>query len=289
MSFNLDTLSSIVAFLGGSTLTGWIGLGDRTVVFSAGASGVTLGVTSPAFTSTCNFFALAFSSASRFASSCAAAAAFCVASISSKSSSLFKVPFAGFIDNLFTLSLLEDGIGFFFNKLLPKDEEVGFRSIPPAGTASFEAPGMAEASFEEGFNTPTADPDLASASFFLANSCSSFFAEMAKFSKRDPSLTFISSSATISPRFTASASTSFLSSALYATAALLLYFFSAFDPCSSVKPCFRKNSRALPFPPRRIASTCRWVHSSRSTERTNVKWTPIDLCCAEQSRQRRTP
>ena len=54
-------------------------------------------------------------------------------------------------------------------------------------------------------------------------------------------------------------------------------------------PCWLKNSLARLLPPALMTSSCACVHSSISTERTNVTCVPSPRCCPEQSRQMKMP
>mmetsp|Transcript_4301 Transcript_4301/g.5891 ORF Transcript_4301/g.5891 Transcript_4301/m.5891 type:complete len:273 (-) Transcript_4301:412-1230(-) len=240
---------------------------------AAGAAGVLGTDPPPAFNSICNLRAISSSAASCFASRSASAAARCVSATSSNpiSSSFpapaeeaFPFPFA---DN-FTGSLLTRSfpgpelVGFFFSRF--EELEDGFRRSsfvpPPAGllpllnpdkfplvggvTFSFVAPGMVDASFAFDCAVRLDAPSLrAAASFLLASSSCSFFIEMSKFSNSvllPSTLSPFSVGAMPSPRFAASAWTSFASSDRYDCAAFDLYFFSVFPPYKSVKPCFLK-------------------------------------------------
>lgn len=59
------------------------------------------------------------------------------------------------------------------------------------------------------------------------------------------------------------------------------YFCSDFP--MSVIPWERKKDRALALPPRFMASISDGFHLSSSMLRTNVTWTPMFRCTAEQS------
>mmetsp|Transcript_14660 Transcript_14660/g.41521 ORF Transcript_14660/g.41521 Transcript_14660/m.41521 type:complete len:212 (-) Transcript_14660:61-696(-) len=130
---------------------------------------------------------------------------------------------------------------------------------------------------------------LAAASRALASASVSAFWRSSRFCIKDPvAATSSSLDAIPSPRFAASASIILLNSERYVMAALEVYFFSIFWFMLEW-PCVRKYCRALAFPPNRMASIWRCVHSSKSTLRTNVVCTPMDRCVAEQSRQRKIP
>mmetsp|Transcript_5515 Transcript_5515/g.9724 ORF Transcript_5515/g.9724 Transcript_5515/m.9724 type:complete len:210 (+) Transcript_5515:532-1161(+) len=136
---------------------------------------------------------------------------------------------------------------------------------------------------------PAAPAALASASFRLASSPCSCCTAKSKLSNKLVAPPTSATGFVPSPRFAASASTILASSDRYDTAALLLYFLSGCPPYKSENPCFRKKARAFPFPPILMASTCRCVHSSKSSDRTNVRCTPMLRCVEEQSKHRSTP
>mmetsp|Transcript_2140 Transcript_2140/g.5950 ORF Transcript_2140/g.5950 Transcript_2140/m.5950 type:complete len:268 (-) Transcript_2140:199-1002(-) len=131
---------------------------------------------------------------------------------------------------------------------------------------------------------------LAAASLARASASVSAFCRNSRFCMRDPVAETSSAEpfATPSPRFAASASSIFVSSERYIMAAFEVYFFSIFWFMLEW-PCLRKYWRAFAFPPSLMESIWRCVHSSRSTLRTKVVCTPMDLCVAEQSRHRKMP
>mmetsp|Transcript_12270 Transcript_12270/g.28896 ORF Transcript_12270/g.28896 Transcript_12270/m.28896 type:complete len:218 (+) Transcript_12270:713-1366(+) len=162
----------------------------------------------------------------------------------------------------------------------------------PTGVDSLPlAPVICDASFADGCNTPAVPPPAlarAASSLARASSCAPRATAASALSRSELAPAASSAFTPVpSPRFTAAASTSFSSSARYALAALWLYFL--FDPFMSLQPCFEKNLRAFSLPPIFMASIWRWVHSSRSTARTNVRCTPMFRWAALQSRHRNMP